>query len=111
MMVQMLFSGMFVPFVNVTRKISYFTSGRWGYESFGTISNITKYGVLEPSESFFQFNNLHLLSIWTIMIIVSLLFLILSVCSIRITILNKKNYGLVLLEEKSKVKRKKIYRK
>lgn len=111
MMVQMLFSGMFVPFVNLTKKISYFTSGRWGYESFGTISNLTKYGVLEPSENFFKFSNLHILSIWTIMVIVSLLFLVLSICAIRITILNKKNYALVLLDDKPKIKRKKTYKR
>ena len=102
MMVQMLFSGMFVPFVNVTKKISYFTSGRWGYESFGTISNLTKYGVLEPSESFFKFSEPHILSVWIILVIISLLFLVLSICAIRITILNKKNYALVLLEDKTK---------
>lgn len=98
MMIQMLFSGMFVPFVDITKKISYFTSGRWGYESFGIISNLTKYGVLEPSENFFKFNEPHILSIWLIMIIISLLFLVLSIFAIRITILNKKNHALVLLE-------------
>lgn len=110
MMVQMLFSGMFVPFVNLTRKVSYFTTGRWGYESFGTISNLTKYGVLEPSENFFKFSNLHILSIWIILIITSLLFLVLSICAIRLTILNKKNYALVLLDDKSKIKRRKTKR-
>lgn len=103
MMIQMLFSGMFVPFVNLTKKISYFTSGRWGYESFGTISNLTKYGVLEPSENFFKFSDPHILSIWIIFVIISLLFLVLSIVAIHITILNKKNYALVLLEDKPKV--------
>ena len=107
MMVQMLFSGMFVPFVNLTKKISYFTIGRWGYESFGTISNLTKYKVLEPTKNFFKFSNPHILSIWLILIITSLLFLILSIYAIRITILTKKNYNLVLLEDKMKIKKRK----
>lgn len=111
MMIQMLFSGMFVPFVNLTKKISYFTSGRWGYESFGTISNLTKYGVLEPSENFFKFSEPHILSIWIIFVIISLLFLVLSIVAIRITILNKKNYALVLLEDKPKVQKVRIHRK
>ncbi len=102
MMVQMLFSGMFVPFVKLTKKISYFTTGRWGYESFGTISNLTKYGVLEPSENFFKFSSPHILSIWIILIITSLLFLVLNICFIRLTILNKKNYALVLLNDKTR---------
>lgn len=107
MMFQMLFSGMFIPFVSLTEKISYFTSGRWGYESFGTISNITKYGVLEPLDNFFKFDRLHILSIWTIFVLVSLAFLVLSIYSIGITILSKKNYHLVLNEEKYKIKKKK----
>lgn len=111
MMFQMLFSGMFVPFVSLTKRVSYFTSGRWGYESFGTISNLTKYGVLEPAEHFFQFSQAHILSIWFLLLMVSLLFLILSILAIRITILNKKNYALVLLDDKPKVQKVKIHRK
>ncbi len=111
MMIQMLFSGMFVPFIELTKKVSYFTSGRWGYESFGTISHLTKYGVLEPSENFFKFSEPHILSIWVILMIVSLLFLVFSICAIQINILNRKTYALVLLDDKSKVKRKKLRKK
>lgn len=107
MMVQMLFSGMFIPFVKLTEKISYFTSGRWGYESFGTISNLTKFGVLEPSSNFFKFTANHILSIWIITIIISLLFLILSIYAININILSKKNYALVLNKDKAKIKKRK----
>lgn len=105
MMVQMLFSGMFVPFVNLTKKISYFTSGRWGYESFGTISNLLSYGVLEPSEDFFKYTSNHILAVWVIFIIVSLAFLVFSVHAIQVNILSKKSYSLVLDDEKAKVRR------
>ena len=103
MMVQMIFSGMFIPFVKLTKNISYFTSGRWSFETFGSISNLTKYGVLEPSTDFFKFTSAHVLSIWNLLIVVSLFFLSLSILAIRINILNKdKNYK-VLNEYKSKI--------
>lgn len=108
MMIQMLFSGMFVPFIEITKNISYFTSGRWGFESFGTISNLTKYGVMEPTKNFFKFSEAHILSIWLITVLVSLLFLVLSIYAIRLNILSKKNDTLILDEEKFKVKKKKI---
>ena len=91
MMIQMLFSGMFVPFIELTKNISYFTSGRWGFESFGTISNLTKYGVMEPTNHFFKFSQTHILSVWGITASISLLFLVLSIYAIRINILSKKN--------------------
>ena len=106
MMVQMLFSGMFIPFVKLTKNISYFTSGRWGYESFGTISNLTTYGVLEPSTNFFKFNQNHVLGIWLILITASLLFLGLSIIAININILSKRRSVLVLNTSKSKIKKK-----
>ncbi len=107
MMIQMLFSGMFVPFVKLTENISYFTSGRWGFESFGTISHLTKYGVMEPTENFFKFTQNHIVSIWIITVLISLLFLIFSIYAIRINILSKKKDALILDEEKFKVRRRK----
>lgn len=106
MMIQMLFSGMFIPFVTLTKNISYFTSGRWGYESFGTISNLTTYGVLEPATNFFKFNQQHVLGIWLILITSSLLFLGLSIIAININILSKRKNILILNTTKSKVKKK-----
>lgn len=103
MMIQMLFSGMFIPFVDVTKSISYFTIGRWGYESFGTISDLTHYGVLEPIESFFEFTKNHTLYIWVVFGIISSIFLVLSILIIRANILSKKSNTLVLREKKSKV--------
>lgn len=105
MMIQMLFSGMFIPFVDLTKYISYFTTGRWGYETFGTISNLTTYGVLEPGKNFFKFTNEHLLSIWGILISTALIFLTASIFAINKTILSKKNSYLVLLEDKSKIRK------
>ena len=110
MMIQMLFSGMFIPFVKLTKNISYFTSGRWGYESFGTISNLTKYGVLEPASNFFKFDRNHILSIWVIFVIISLLFLVLSIFVIQANILTKRNTNLVLVDDKFKVKKRKTKR-
>lgn len=106
MMIQMLFSGMFIPFVKLTKNISYFTSGRWGYESFGTISNLITYGVLEPTTNFFKFNQQHVLGIWLILITSSLLFLGLSIVAININILSKRKNILILNTTKSKVKKK-----
>ncbi len=103
MMIQMLFSGMFIPFVDVTENISYFTIGRWGFESFGTISNLTRYGVLEPIEKFFKFNKMHTLNIWIVFSIISLIFLILSILIIRANILSKMSNTIVLHENKNKI--------
>lgn len=107
MMIQMLFSGMFIPFVKLTEKISYFTTGRWGFESFGTISNLTAYGVLEPASKFFNFTKDHLLNIWIIVIIISLLFLVLSIYVINLNILSKKNNHLVLTDNSKIIKKRK----
>ncbi len=104
MMIQMLFSGMFIPFIKLTEKISFFTTGRWGYESFGTISNLTSYGVLEPAEKFFNFTKNHILNIWIIIIIISLAFLVFSIYVINLNILSKKNNNLVL-NNKSEIKK------
>ncbi len=103
MMVQMLFSGMFIPFVDLTKGISYFTSGRWGFESFGSISNLTSYGVLEPSKSFFKYTSNHVLCVWIILIITSLCFLVFSIHAIHINILSKKSCNLILDDDKNKV--------
>lgn len=103
MMVQMLFSGMFIPFVKLTRKISYFTTGRWGYESFGTISNLKIYGVLEPDKNFLLFTNSHIFSIWMILGAIILVFLFLSIFIIKRNILSKKSNILVLDEPKFKI--------
>jgi len=107
MMIQMLFSGMFIPFVDVTESISYFTIGRWGFESFGTISNLTHYGVLEPIEKFFKFTKIHTLNVWIIFAIISFIFLILSILIIKANILSKMSNTLVLHENKNKIVRAK----
>ena len=107
MMFQMLFSGMFIPFVDFTKKVSYFVIGRWGYESFGTISNLTKYGVLEAEENFFEFTSSHIMNIWYILIFISVIFFILSIITIKKNILNKDSNILYLDSEKSKIKKSK----
>lgn len=90
MMFQMLFSGMFIPFVDLTKVISYISIGRFGFESFGTISNITIYGVIEPLNNFFEFSVSHIINIWLVIIITSIFILLLSIYIINIKILSKK---------------------
>ncbi len=94
MMVQMLFSGMFIPFVNFTKFISYFVIGRWGYESFGTILNLSQYGVIGADDKFFRFNLNHITNIWFIFLLISIVFLIISIMVIKKSILAKKNHSI-----------------
>ena len=107
MMIQMLFSGMFVPFIDFTKKVSYFVIGRWSYEGFGTISDLLNYGVMEPTKGFFQFNTNHITHIWYIFVLTAVLFLILSILTIRKGILNKKSNILFLNTETSKISKSK----
>ncbi len=89
MMIQMMFSGMFIPFTSLTKNISYFVIARWGYESFATISNLLKYGVIEPSKNFFQFKKNHVLNIWLLFLGIFITFLIISIIAIKKNILAK----------------------
>ena len=108
MMVQMLFSGMFIPFINITEHISYFVISRYGYEAFATIGNISQYGVIAPTTSFFDFNAYHVIKIWVIFIIISIIFLIASIITIKKNILEKDNDYLILDNDKSKLYKSKI---
>lgn len=93
MMIQMLFSGMFIPFIELTKNISYFVIARWGYENFGTISNLTEYQVTEPSKNFFLFKSSHVLNIWLIFVMILVIFLIASIATIKLNILKQdRNY-------------------
>lgn len=89
MMIQMLFSGMFVPFVDFTKKVSYFVIARWGYEGFTTINNLSQYGVMEPDKGFFKFDVSHVLNVWGIFLVIFLIFLIASILMIKNNILAK----------------------
>ncbi len=90
MMLQMMFSGMFIPFVKITKTVSYLVIGRWGYESFGSINNLYSYGVISNEEGFFEFSKAHVLNIWCILLLIIIIFLILSIFSIKKSILNQK---------------------
>lgn len=93
MMIQILFSGMFIPFIELTKTISYFVIARWGYESFATISNLKQYKVVEPAKNFFEFQPSHVINIWLILIGIVVLFLIASMIMIKINILaNTENH-------------------
>lgn len=96
MMIQMLFSGMFIPFIELTKTISYFVIARWGYESFATISNLKKYNVVEPAKNFFDFHSTHVIYIWIIFIGIFLLSLVVSIVIIKMNILshNKTNFDI-----------------
>jgi len=108
MMVQMLFSGMFIPFINITESISYFVIARYGYEAFATIANISQYGVIAPSNGFFDFNAYHVISIWTIFVVTIIIFLIISIITIKKKILEKNNDYMLLDSNKNKLYKSKI---
>lgn len=91
MMIQILFSGMFVPFTDITESISYTIISRWGYETFGTISNLTKYGVAAPIDGFFSFSASHVLNIWLVFIGIFFIFLVASIIVIKRNILTKES--------------------
>lgn len=83
MMIQMLFSGMFLPYISLTRFISYFVIGRWSYEGFGTINNLNSFGVVSMEKGFFDFTQNHIFNIWLILAIFIFSFLILSIGTIK----------------------------
>ena len=87
---------MFIPFINITKLLSYSVIARYGYEAFATIGNVTQYGVISPDNGFFDFTTNHILRIWTIFITVILIFLIISIITIKTNILEKGNDYLVL---------------
>lgn len=104
MMIQLIFSGMFLPFIGITKNVSYFVFGRWAYEGFGTIFNLTKYGVIEFNKGSFKFTTGHLISMWMVIFFASLFILLLSIISIKYFVLSKRNKILVLDENKNKIK-------
>ena len=108
MMIQMLFSGMFISFINITEKISHFVVARYGYEAFATIGHISQYGVIAPTPGFLDFNANHILNIWNIFIFVIIIFLIISCITIKRNILNKSNDYLILDDDYSKLFKGKI---
>lgn len=111
MMMQMLFSGMFIPFIELTKTISYFTIARWGYESFATISNLGKYGFIEPDKGFFNFNVPHVISIWLIFIGMFIIFLVASIIVIKKNIIAKNHNYLFLDDNKNKLFKTKVSKK
>lgn len=108
MMIQMLFSGMFIPFIELTKKISYFVIARWGYEAFASISNLTKYGVIPPDTDFFDFTAVHVINTWMIFIGIFVIFLVASIIAIKQNILVKESNYLFLDDSKSKLHKTKI---
>ncbi len=111
MMIQMLFSGMFIPFIEFTKNISYFVIGRWGYEAFASISNLTQYGVVPPAEGFFDFTASHVVNIWTIFIGIFVVFLTASIIAIKRNILAKGSNYLFLDDNKNKLHKTKNLKK
>lgn len=103
MMIQMLFSGMFISFINITENISYFVIARYGYEAFATIGNISQYGVIAPANGFFDFNINHVINIWTIFITIIIIFLIMSIITIKKNILEKDSDYLILDSDRDKL--------
>ncbi len=111
MMVQMLFSGMFIPFIDITKKISYFIIARWGYEAFASISNLTQYGVIPPEEGFFDFTISHVMNTWMVFVFIFILFLVASILVIKKNILAKESNYLFLDDDKYTLSKTKNSRK
>lgn len=103
MMIQMLFSGMFIPFIELTKKISYFVIARWGYEAFASISNLTQYGVVPPIDGFFDFTASHVINIWIVFTGIFIIFLVASIITIKKNILAKGSNYLFLDDDKNKL--------
>lgn len=108
MMIQMLFSGMFIPFIGITENISYFIIARWGYEGFGTILDLKSVGVLEFKEGVFDFTQNHIIMVWMIAIMMSIIILFASIILIHYNVLSKEYHVLVLDDNKSKMYKRKI---
>lgn len=106
MMFQMLFSGMFIPFIDFTKKISYIIIARWGYESFASISNLTQYGVVPPINVFFDFTTSHIINTWLILIGILIVFLIASITAIKRNILATESNYLFLNDNKNRLIKK-----
>lgn len=111
MMIQMLFSGMFIPFIELTKRISYFVIARWGYEAFASISNLTQYGVIAPAEGFFDFTTSHVINTWVVFIGIFIVFLIASIITIKRNILTKESNYLFLDDNNNKLYKAKIPKK
>lgn len=111
MMMQMLFPGIFIPFIELTKTISYFTIARWEYKSFAPISNLGKYGFIEPDKGFFDFNTPHVISIWFIFIGIFIIFLVASIIVIKRNIIAKNHNYLFLDDNKNKLFNTKVSKK
>lgn len=111
MMIQMLFSGMFIPFINITKFLSYFVIARYGYEAFATIGNASQYGVISPDTGFFDFTKNHIIAIWIIFIFVITIFLIISILIIKKNILEKGNDYLILDNDANILRKSKVNKK
>lgn len=111
MMIQMLFSGMFIPFIELTKNISYFVIARWGYEAFASISNLAQYGVVPPAEGFFDFTVSHVIIVWMIFISIFAIFLVASIITIKRNILVRESNYLFLDDGKNKLQKTKNFKK
>ena len=87
LMPQILFSGMIFKLSGATEIISWFAVCRWSMESFGTTANLNVltyklaqegFDIPHVPESFYEFTSAHILTSWSILIVFTFAFLILS---------------------------------
>ncbi len=115
MMVQILFSNVFVPLTNMTEPLSNLIIGRWSAEGFGTILNLQSIArskfvnidfstipslinsgknyfsnilFLENANTYYYFTKGHLLNVWFVLLIMVIVTSYLSVVAIKKTILS-----------------------
>ena len=87
LMPQILFSGLIFKLSGATEIISWFAVCRWSMEGYGTTANLNdlplklqQEGIMLPheAENFFDFTTSHLLSVWAILLLFMVIFLILA---------------------------------
>lgn len=82
LMPQILFSGLIFTLEGATKLISWLTVCRWSMEGFGTTAALnslrTKSNIPRMNESFYEWDDLHMLSVWGILLLFIAAFLLLA---------------------------------
>lgn len=108
MMMQLILSGVLLKLDGIIDKISHLVIGRYGVECFGTISNMinivkhTKLNdnidetvatalYLDEAKEYYTYTSAHVIDIWVLLVVVSLILIFLTITCLKINIKNNKN--------------------
>lgn len=92
LIVQLLFSGILFQLKNAGKYISYFTVSRWSVEGLGSIAKLNRmdlklqkdFPMIEhEAEAFFKATASHMLKVWGVLALMSILFIIMSIWMLR----------------------------